>query len=254
MQARQNFCLAFFCTFGRFSSVGTMGPGAHRVFSTGREKIRLLYTNQLGVTMSKSFKAKLQHEGSALGWKIVDIPFDVKKAFGSGGRVPVPRKSGQHFLMLNKTMQKGGGVGEIGDTCSVTIDLDEEERIAEVPEQFAEALEAEDGLRAFYDSFNYSTRKWMCDAVMNPKSEAAKVRRAEELAIQLIQVRDGGEVTPPILEKLFQNNPVARRAWKAMPLSHRHRHLFAIFNYKNPNTRLKRAEKSVEEMAAKAKG
>lgn len=60
---------------------------------------------------------KLEDAGSAnLGWRVVDIPFDVKKAFGKGGRVPVrgevngfafrtslfPRKDGRHYLLMNK--------------------------------------------------------------------------------------------------------------------------------------------------------
>ena len=42
--------------------------------------------------MRKKFKAplkKLDAAGSTnLGWRIVDIPFDVKKAFGKAGRFP----------------------------------------------------------------------------------------------------------------------------------------------------------------------
>jgi len=215
--------------------------------------------------MPKTFKARIKHEGSALGWKIVDVPFDVKKTFGAAGRVPVcgdvngfpfrtslfPRKSGQHFLMLNKQMQKGAGASAIGDAVTVTMDLDEEERFVEVPEQLAEALEAEDGLRAFYDAFNYSTRKWIADTISAPKSEAAKMRRAEQMAVRLIEVREGAEETPPILVALFQHNPIAQRAWKEMPVSHRYRHLLGIFNSSNPQTRQKRAEKAIEMMTGK---
>ncbi len=213
----------------------------------------------------RSFKAKLKHEGSALGWKIVDVPFDVKKAFGTASRVPVkgevngfafrtslfPRKSGQHFLMLNKAMQKGAGVKEIGDLVHVTIDIDEKERVVEVPEQLSEALESEEGLREFFDSFNHSTRKWISDSVLQPKSEAARSRRAEQMAAFMLEMKDGLEQTPPILVQLFQHNQAAKQAWKSMPESHRKRHLFRIFNTTNPVMRQKRAEKAVEMMVEK---
>ncbi len=70
---------------------------------------------------AKSFKASLQRANNALGWVIVNIPFDVRKAWGTArprvkGEINgfvfrsslFPVRGGGHFLLVNKQMQKGG--------------------------------------------------------------------------------------------------------------------------------------------------
>src|SRR4051812_39161226 len=113
--------------------------------------------------MVKKFKAEVIAEGSGLGWRAVDIPFDVKKAFGSAGRIAVKgtingfpfrtsifsRKNGPHMLMLNKQMQKGACVTGLGEKVEIVIEPDTEKRTVEVPAPFKRALAEDAAVRKY---------------------------------------------------------------------------------------------------------
>jgi uncharacterized protein YdeI (YjbR/CyaY-like superfamily) len=215
----------------------------------------------------KKFKGRIAKEGSGLGWKIVDIPFDVKKVFGKAGRLPVsgkvngfpfrtslfPRKGDPHFLMLNKTMQKGAGVGAIGDLVSVELEHDYEERIVTTPPMLKEALSEEEGLLEYFEKLNYSTRKWIVESVLSPKSPAVRKRRAEQLAVQIYEMKAGETEPPPILQAVFARNPLAKKGWEKSSASMKRGHLWGIFYYKTPEARQKRLEKSIVALVAQAK-
>jgi uncharacterized protein YdeI (YjbR/CyaY-like superfamily) len=73
---------------------------------------------------AKTFKATLEKLRVNLGWMIAFVPFDVKKAWGMGGRPKVrgtinefefrtslfPTREGRHFILVNKQMQEGAGL------------------------------------------------------------------------------------------------------------------------------------------------
>jgi uncharacterized protein YdeI (YjbR/CyaY-like superfamily) len=212
---------------------------------------------------AKKFKARLRHlDEINLGWKVVDVPFDVKKAFGSGGRVPVkgtangfpyktsifPTSEGKHFLLVNKQVQKGGGNIQVGDMIEIVMEPDLGERKVEVPEILKKALAEEKALLKYFKGFNYSMQKYIVDYTMEPKSDAAKQRRAESMAMRLMETMDGEVVTPPILEQALVHNPKARLGWDKMPRTHRRQHLFGIFSLVDPEARQRRIKRAVEEM------
>ena len=213
--------------------------------------------------MQKKFRAVLRPlDEINLGWKVVDIPFDVKKIFGSAGRVPVtgtvngfpfktsifPTSEGRHFLLVNKQVQKGAGNIQLGDKIDVVIEPDRGERTVEVPAILKKALSEEKSLWKYFNEFNYSMRKYIVDYTMEPKSEEARKRRAEQMAVRLMETMDGEEVTPPILEQYLVNNPKARKGWETMPRTHRRQHLFGIFGLVDPDARHRRIKKALEEM------
>ncbi len=206
---------------------------------------------------------KLEDVGSAnLGWRVIDIPFDVKKAFGKAGRLPVrgeangfafrtslfPRKNGKHFLLMNQQMQKGAGVTMLGDSVSVEIELDEEERTIATPPLLRKILSEEGGLLEYFEAFTYSMRKFMSDSITSTKTPVAKRRRAERIAMILMEMRDGEITPPPILEAELAHNPKARKGWARMSPSQRRGHLWGIFYYQNPESRARRARQAFEEM------
>lgn len=223
--------------------------------------------------MRKSFLARLKHLEGNLGWRIVDVPFDVKKAFGEPsvvagrGTVPVkgtvngfafrtsvfPRKDGNHFLLVNKQMQKGAGVREIGDPIEVEIELDPEKRTVAIPDLLKKELAEEPELLAYFKSFSYSMRKYFADHVEQPKSPTIRQKRARELAEVLMQMKDGEETPPPILAAEFAHNPQARRGWELMSASHKRGHLWGIHYYKRGEARDRRIKKAVEAMVAYSK-
>lgn len=215
----------------------------------------------------RTFKGHLAKEGSGLGWKIVDIPFDVKRAFGKAGRVPVrgtvngfpfrtslfPRKNGLHFLMLNTAVQKGAGVSQLGDLVRVEIEVDDEKRTVTTPPVLASVLSEEDGLLEYFTALNYSTKKWIVESVLAPKNAEARRRKAEQVAVQVYEMKSGEEFPPPILEAAFVHNPLARAGWEKSSPSAKRGHLWGIFYYKTPEAREKRLGKSIVALVALAK-
>ena len=210
----------------------------------------------------KSFTARIKHlEDSALGWRIVDVPFDVKKAFRKGGTVPVagtvngfafrtslfPRKDGQHFLLVNKTMQKGAHATAIGDAVEVTLELDTKTRNVAIPPKFADALE-EEGLREYFDTFSYSMRKYFVSDLMSTKVEATRQKRQMLILERLTAMRDGETEPPPILQREFAHNPKAKLGWELLPVSHKRSHLWGIVYYRGEEARQKRLQKAIKKM------
>ena len=223
--------------------------------------------------MKKSFKSPLKRLGSTpgnnsgeLGWHVVDVPFDVKKAFGKGGTVPVsgtvngfafrtsvfPRKDGKHFLLVNQKMREAGGGIELGDMVNVSIELDEEKRTVTIPALLKKALEEDHDLLKYYNSFSYSMRKYFSDHILQPKSPAIAKKRAEQLAEILLEMRDGELDPPPYLKAEFAHNPKAKIGWERMSPSHRRSHLWGVAYYKNPETRKKRLDKAIAMMVGYA--
>src|ERR1019366_5268244 len=130
---------------------------------------------------------------------------------------------------MNKKMQKGANVTSLGDKVAVTLELDEETRTVDIPALLKKEIEEDEYLLAYYKSFSYSMRKYFADHITDAKSKKIQKKRAEELAVILMQMRDGEESPPPILEAEFARNPKARRGWDLMSASHRRGHLWGIF-------------------------
>jgi hypothetical protein len=209
----------------------------------------------------KAFKARIKQLEGALGWRVVDIPFDVKQIFGTSGRVPVkgtvngfsfrtslfPRKNGKHYLMLNKKVQEGAKAS-LGDSISVIIELDTKKRTFETPAMLKQALFDDDELLKYFEGFSYSMRKWMGEYVTTPTSAAARAKRVEQMAATLMEMRDGEMEPPPFLQAEFAHNPKAKLGWEKMTASHKRGHLWGILYYKSPESRKKRLQKAIDTM------
>ncbi|MGB9030691.1 MAG: YdeI/OmpD-associated family protein, partial [Acidobacteriaceae bacterium] len=102
-----------------------------------------------------------------------------------------------------------------------------------------------------------SMRKAIAALVQQPRSAEARVGRAELWAERMMLAMEGERITPPILEAVFQRQPKAREAWRAMTPVQRRSHLLGIFYYQSPESRQKRAQKAIDEamrIAAKKTG
>ncbi len=214
--------------------------------------------------MTKRFKGRLERLEGNLGWRVVDVPFDVKKAFGNGATAPVkgtvngfafrtslfPRKNGPHYLLMNKAMQRGAGATELGAPVEIVLELDTAERRVSIPPALKKVLAGEAGLLAYYNSFTYSMKKYFSDFIAQAKTEPTRKKRVEELALILMEMRDGETTPPPILEAEFARNPKARRGWERMSRSGRRGHLWGMAYYKNPESRARRVRKALDAMVA----
>jgi len=145
----------------------------------------------------KTFKAKLEHSGVPGTWSTVILPFNVEKTFGSKARVAVkgtvngapyrgsamPSGDGSHFLVVNKTLQKQAGAGP-GDTLSITMEPDTEERTVELPEELQAALKKNPAARKAFEQMSYSHQREYADHVREAKKpETRQARAAKSVAM-----------------------------------------------------------------------
>jgi uncharacterized protein YdeI (YjbR/CyaY-like superfamily) len=215
--------------------------------------------------VSKSFEATLERLRSNLGWVVIRIPFNVQKTWGTRGMFRVkgeingfafrtslfPTRKGEHFLLVNKKMQAGAHASE-GNTAEFFLEPDTEERVVAVPAEFKRILAKDRSFRHWFDALSYSIRKWISDWIVQPKSAASRVRRAEQVAEQLFSAMEAERELPPALKLAFTRDPRALEGWKLMSPSHRRGQLIAIFYYRSPDARARRLEKVVTEAIALA--
>ncbi len=215
----------------------------------------------------KSFTAILEPDGTALKWVIARIPFDIAKAWPvrNGRRVrgeidgfafrtslfPDARRGG-HFLLVNKAMQSGSN-SRVGSRVKIWLEPDLVERPVMLPTELVRALNANRQVRKLFDSMTPSRRREFGKFADQPKSTAARTKRAEKIAEMLMQALEGQHDPPPLLRALFQRHPGSRDAWFALTPSQRRNHLLGIFYYETAEARERRASKAIE-AALKAAG
>ena len=213
-----------------------------------------------GMATRQKFRAVLERDGTSLGWTIARVPFDPAEVWpkrkglrvkgtinGYAFRTSLFRmQKGQFFLLVNKPMQKGGGVA-LGSLADLELEPDLGERPVQTPPELEKFLREDRSLRKWYDTLNASGRKWIGDWIAQPKSADSRKKRAEQMAERMLLTMEGERVTPPILEAAFQRAPKAREAWQRLTPIQRRNHLLGIFYYQSPEARQKRTQKAVEE-------
>ncbi len=216
-------------------------------------------------SVAKSFKATLERMPSNLGWVIIRIPFDVSKVWGVRGRLRVkgeingfpfrsalfPTGKGYHFLLVNKRMQAGADA-RAGSTADFRLEPDLKVRKATVPAELQRAFSQYRPLQRWFGDLSYSIRKWITDGIAQPKSAEARVRRAEQIAEQLLTTMEAERELPPVLKAAFARDPRAWEGWQRMSPTHRRHQLLSIFYYRSPEARDRRIAKMFEEAAARA--
>ena len=214
---------------------------------------------------ARHFKATLERVPSRLNWTIIRVPFDASRAYGMRGQINVkgsingfefrtclfPWRGGGHILLVNKRMQKGAGV-RAGAWAEFRLEPDTRKRVAETPLPLKEILAEDRSFRRWYDRLNQSTKNDIAKWIGDPKSDAARARRAEQIAERLLAVMDAERELPPVLQVAFGRNPRVRDGWERMTAARRRSHLFGIFYYRTPEGRARRIEKLMAEAEAKS--
>lgn len=214
--------------------------------------------------VEKSFKATLERMQSNLGWVIIRIPFEVSRVWGVRGMFRVkgeingfafrtslfPTGKGYHYLLVNKAMQKGARASA-GMAAQFRLAPDTVERKAVFPAELKRLLDEDRTFRRWYDKLTYSTRKWIGEWILQPKSGAARTRRAELIAERLLATMEAERELPPVLKAAFARDPRAYEGWRRMSQSHRRAHLLGIFYYRTPEARDRRVAKMLEEAGAR---
>ena len=146
----------------------------------------------------KKYKFKAAIEAGDGGGAYVVFPYDVEKEFSAKGRVPVKATfdgvpyagslikygSPQHMLPMLKAIREQAGKG-VGDTVSVEVWKDEEERTIDVPAPFKAAMKKA-GVLASFDRLSYTHRREYCRWITEAKKEETRARRLDE-AVQMLK-------------------------------------------------------------------
>ncbi len=215
--------------------------------------------------VAKSFKATLERLDSRLGWVVIRVPFDVSKIWGTRGKVRVkgeingfafrasvfPTGKGYHCMLVKNSMQTGANAAP-GDTAQFRLEPDTVKRVAIVPAELQRILNEDRSFRRWFDQLTFSMRKWICDWIVNVKNPTSRLRRAEQVAEQLLSTMEAEVDVPPVLKRAFAGDPRAYQGWQSMtPLQRRHQ-LLGIFYYRSPEARDRRIAKVLEAALAHA--
>jgi Domain of unknown function (DUF1905)/Bacteriocin-protection, YdeI or OmpD-Associated len=142
-------------------------------------------------TLKKSFKVKLTPRGPGGAWTFMIIPFDCAAAFGSKARIPVagtingfafrnslmPEGDGTHAMMVGKELQAGAKAAP-GDTVTVVMSVDREERRVEVPPELQAVLDKNKKAAESFTKLSPSHRKEFAEWVGGAKKEETRLDRA----------------------------------------------------------------------------
>ncbi len=141
-------------------------------------------------TSVKRFRALVERgEGSVCA---ISINFDVEKAFGKRGRVPVrgtlngaPFRGslfpmgGCHFMVVNRHLREAAGVSG-GETVPVRMERDDEPRTIDPPADFVRALQGNKEARATWDKLSYTHRREHVEHIVEAKKPETRLRRIEK--------------------------------------------------------------------------
>ena len=207
---------------------------------------------------ARTFRATLEQGSLALGWIIAHIPFDPADAWPKMIRLRVrgeingfafrtslfPDPRGGFYLLVNRTMQQESGA-HLGDTAEFLLEPDLEARAAELPDELAVLLDDEPGLRPWYDDLTEYTRREIGKWITSVKSDASRMKRAEQMAERLLATKEAEVELPPIIATAFRRNPKACTAWEKLTPLQRRSQLMAIFYYQTPDARQRRIDKVI---------
>jgi len=196
---------------------------------------------------------------------MVRIPFNSVKIWGTRGHVRVkgeingfafrssvfPTGDGHHMMLVNKQMQKGGRV-QPGMEARFRLEPDLEEREAKVPPELDRLLRASKRLQKFYQSLTPYTRRFITSPVAEAKTPETRLRRAEQTAEHLMETMEAEIELPPLLRQAFARNPEAAEVWRCLTPAQRRSQLLGIFYYRSHDARLRRIEKMMAEIMARA--
>jgi uncharacterized protein DUF1905/bacteriocin resistance YdeI/OmpD-like protein len=217
--------------------------------------------------MQKSFQALLEKIEIGMPWTMVRIPFDptevwpersklrvrgsiravngAEEAFSFATSLLRSEERG-YFLLVTGKMRKAAHLTQ-GSLAEIVLEPDLEGRAATPPPELAKLLKSDRSVKKWYETLNYSLRKYIADMINEPKSAEARVRRAEQWMERLMLTMEGEEYPPPILQVAFRRQPLARGGWDVLTPNQRRLILIGIFSCQSPEAQAKRVERAIDD-------
>jgi len=139
------------------------------------------------MSKKRTFKATIQNSGG--GGAFVEVPFDVEKAFGSKRprvramiegvpyRGLLTRMGGpNHILIILKGIREQIGK-TFGDEIQVSVELDTEERVIEIPKDLMKELKKDREAKAFFDKLSYTHQREYVTWINEAKKDETRQNR-----------------------------------------------------------------------------
>ena len=134
-----------------------------------------------------TFSAQIQNAGG--GGAFVDVPFDVEKAFGSKHpkikatiegipyRGLLARMGGEHHILivLKDIRVKIGKT--FGDKIKVTVELDAEPRVIEIPKDLLKELKKDKEAKVFFEKLSFTHKREYVTWIQEAKKEETRASR-----------------------------------------------------------------------------
>ena len=145
------------------------------------------------------FTAKLEKSDDGMDTAFISIPFNVEKTYGTKGQVKVkvtfdghPYRgvianmgTGCHILGVRKDIREAIGK-RVGDSVSVELHKDTEERIVDVPIELQQALSKSKKALEFFNTLSYTNRKEFALWVSSAKRDETREKRLSETIKKLL--------------------------------------------------------------------
>jgi uncharacterized protein YdeI (YjbR/CyaY-like superfamily) len=164
----------------------------------------------------------------------------------------IPRRDGSYLLMVTRKMQSSADI-TAGSLAEIVLEANLETQVT-LPAELARLFKEDRSVKKWFETLNYSNRRYIAHNVAEPKSAEARVRRAESWVERMMLTMEGEEVPPPILQMAFRRQPLAREGWERMTPIQRRNGLLSIFSCQSAEARDKRVEWYIEVALAKAGG
>lgn len=139
------------------------------------------------MSKKQTFKAFIQNAGG--GGAFVEVPFDVEKAFGAKKpkvkamiegvpyRGILTRMGTEfHMLIILKSIREQTGK-TFGDEVKVTVELDTEPRVLDIPKDFLKELKKNKDAKTFFEKLSYTHQREYLLWVEEAKKEETRARR-----------------------------------------------------------------------------
>jgi len=138
----------------------------------------------------QTFKATIQNAGG--GGAFVEVPCDAEDVFGSKRpkvkamiegvpyRGLLTRMGGpNHMLIVLKGIREQIGK-TFGDEIQVSVELDAEERVIEIPKDLLKELKKDKESKSFFDKLSFSHRREYVTWINEAKKEETRQRRVQK--------------------------------------------------------------------------
>lgn len=123
----------------------------------------------------------------------------------------------------------------------------------ELPEILIAAFDGDADLLRWTMELRPSWVKYLGIWVMEPKSEEARLRRADQVAERLLLTMEGERELPPPFARRLRSTRDAMAGWERMTLAGRRQHLLLLYGSRNPETQERYFVKLVEACVAKGR-